>query len=73
MTEDEKRGFRNGCCFILNMMCRLKEKLKAQEEARLANCYGVISKAELEEIGVATDFYAIIGEKVFDPSEGEKK
>ena len=54
MSEDEKRGFRNGCRYMLNMMS------KTIDAAR-------------DEISTATDFYSVLGEKMFDNKEDDKK
>lgn len=72
ITEDEKRGFRNGCRYMLDMMHRTGEGLKARGEAQLGNSFMTFIDAAREEIGTATDFYAVIGEKMFDRSQERK-
>lgn len=73
MTEDEKRGFRNGCRYMLDIMLRTGEGLKARGEMQLGNSFMSFIDAAREEIGTATDFYAVIGEKMFDnKAEGKK-
>lgn len=72
ITEDEKRGFRNGCRYMLDMMRRTGECLKAKGEAQLGNSFMVFIDAARKEIETDTDFYAVIGEKMFENKAEEQ-
>lgn len=73
MSEDEKRGFRNGCRYMLNMISMTGAGLKARGEAQLGNFVMFIIDAARDEISTATDFYSVLGEKMFDNKEDDKK
>ena len=66
MNEEEKRGFRNGCRYIIDMMYRTKIKLENMGETSLSRVFMAIIEEMEKEIDTATDFYAVIGERMFE-------